>query len=124
MCLKNDPKCIEKIKASGKKKFVCYKVLDQRYDTLYSPIYSMAWKAGLNVSNSNSRVEIAYKSEKNVKRGIHVYRGKKSIPIWLFSRVKVKVTGKIEDLLAANKNEMVFKQVTLSKAEYAKAVKH
>ena len=82
-----------------------------------SSIYTHTWKPGIN--KSDSKLRKVCKGYASIHHGIHVFRNKVFAKGWANTdRVVVEFTANKKDLLGANRNYMVFKQVELSKREY------
>lgn len=99
--------------------------------SLFSILFSYLWKPGINKSNTR---QIAFckrkytKSIYSIYRGIHVYLSKdyaKRMCRFIFNRpLIIRVKCYTSDLIGCDcrQQRAVFTQVTLSKAEYDKAI--
>lgn len=122
MCLINDPKLVRKMLNRKADSFVFYKVLNRFGHRLISPYRATRWQAGTTVSNTERKGPLL--TAGRVTRGIHVYTNRRAAIIDSCYReaVLVRVVCQKKDLLGAEENEAVFKEVYLSEKEYAKAM--
>ena len=124
MCLINCPEQVISILESKEKEITCYKILEKSVENnLFSLHYPIQYRPGIIKSDANYLRIGSYGAI--INKGIHVYRTLK-LATYIYARIKsncqsiviVKVTGKKEDLLGANLEEMVFSKVTLDEEEY------
>ena len=132
MCLQADVKetaALHRAMKRRKTKRMRFWKQARRADVSLCSIYQRTfhWRPGLNVSDSGCR-NIPVKVNREVHRGIHVYREKPTFSA--SGRITVAVWCHADDLIAAGysdpwrrpSGEAVFTKVHLSPAEYAKAM--
>ena len=138
MCLANSAVEVRTLLKKDVDTFDCYKILSVRHKngrkTLNSTVrHGYIWKAGINKSDSK-RMQPVVNRNGFLAKGIHTFKTKKiakdalrraSTAGSMSLKVIVKVTGKKKDLIgaSADKMQMLFTKVTLSKEEYARATK-
>lgn len=110
-------------KAKGQKIVTVYKYLRIIDGELSSPFYTKTkWKPG--VIKSNSRAKLQTTHNKAIHKGIHVLLNKKTAMYHKDDdEVVVKLTAQVKDLICVGGSDAVFRNVTLSKAEYDKVMK-
>lgn len=136
MCLLLDLDETKKVILSNKIWYTGYKILEVGKGKLHSILYSHIWKSGYNVMNMRGRNRRKYQMDiwlnmdyrHSIESGIHIYRtikeAKYRMPKNNDGMCKiVQVCGHRDDLIAANKKQMVFTRIYLSSKAYNQALK-
>ncbi len=126
---------LQKILKSGKKTFTVYKILKfvkQKFTdrinniTIDSKHYHHTWMPGINTSDTKDTylINLTHQTSDIIYNGFHTYRNinvanSKSKP----GGIVVKFKARLEDIVAANSEQIVFNQLYLEPEEYIRVLK-
>lgn len=119
---------LQKTKKTKRKYVTRYKIVEKRDGRgLVSPVYdTFTYKPGYNKSSSTAKTCVSRKSGV-IEKGIHVCNSLQDAKNhWLMQRTNsiiVKVRCMVEDFIACDNSDSVFKGVYLSEKEYRRALK-
>ncbi len=139
MCLFNDRIVLNQLRFNKPDKILKgYKIVDLRgwpfpwsseHQYIVSPYQNYKWHEGENLARPTENFDTPTKCynirrSRKVKAGIHVYRNKRTAlrKALRMQRKLMIVTGKVSDLIGANKSEMVFTKVNLAADEHNRII--